>query len=124
MLYSTRAMIEVFQKKRNLPHYAYGNATMLFLGGLVLGPIVQKHAFGAYWTGVPFGFDLTDNKTLIAFAVWLIAVLLVRKTRLDRVAVFVAGLVTLVVFAIPHSVHGSEFDYGSRAPATSPGAPR
>lgn len=47
MLYSNRAMIEVFQKRRNLPHYTWGTATMLFLGGLVLGPIVQKAAFGA-----------------------------------------------------------------------------
>ena len=38
----------------------------LFLGGMLLGPIVQNFAFGDYWTGIPFGWDLTDNKTLLA----------------------------------------------------------
>jgi hypothetical protein len=37
----------------------------LTAGGLVLGPITQAYAFGALWTGVPFGWDLTDNKTLV-----------------------------------------------------------
>jgi hypothetical protein len=112
MLYSNRAMIEVFQKRRNLPHYALGTATMLLLGGLVLGPIVQKYAFGQWWTGVPFGYDLTDNKTLIAFVVWVLAGAFVRRPRLDRVAIFIAAAVTLIVFAIPHSTWGSEYKYG------------
>ena len=30
-------------------------------------PVVQLYAFGDLWTGIPFGWDLTDNKTLIAF---------------------------------------------------------
>jgi hypothetical protein len=116
MLYSNRAMIEVFQKRRNLPHYVLGTSTMLFVGGLILGPIIQKCAFGKWWTGVPFGYDLTDNKTLIALVVWLLAGLFVRRPRVDRVAVFVAAVVTLIVFAIPHSLRGSEYKYdGGRA---------
>ena len=49
--------------------------TLVFLvaGGFVLGPIVQHQAFGAYWTGIPFGFDLTDNKVLIALVAWGVA---------------------------------------------------
>jgi len=113
MLYSNRAGIEVFQRKRNLPHYTLGTSTMLFVGGMILGPIVQKTAFGAWWTGVPFGYDLTDNKTLIALVFWILAAFLVKRPRLGRVAVFVAALVTLVVFAIPHSLHGSELKYNT-----------
>ena len=53
--------------------YLYATVIFLFLGGMVFGPIVQKLAFGEFWTGIPFGWDLTDNKTLIAFTFWLIA---------------------------------------------------
>jgi hypothetical protein len=124
MLYSNRAMIEVFQRRRNLPHYAWGTSTMLFFGGLVLGPVVQKAAFGAWWTGVPFGYDLTDNKTLIAFLVWLIAVFLVNRPRIGRVAVFVAAVVTLIVFAIPHSLRGSELKHDAERPLSEMISPR
>ncbi len=44
---------------------------LLVLGGFLLGPIVQKYAFGAFWTGWPFGEDLTDNKTAVAVLAWL-----------------------------------------------------
>jgi hypothetical protein len=81
---------------------------LLLAGGLVLGPVVQKEAFGAYWTGIPWGWDLTDNKTLFAGVAWVIAAWRMRGKRQARVAVVMAALVTLVVFAIPHSVWGSE----------------
>jgi hypothetical protein len=74
----------------------------------VLGPIVQKLAFGAYWTGIPWGYDLTDNKMLIAGVAWILAAVQLRGGRQARVAVVVATIVTMVVFAIPHSVWGSE----------------
>ena len=81
----------------------------LFIGGLVFGPMVQKHAFGQYWTGFPFGFDLTDNKTLIAFVFWLIALLAnIKKER--RYLTVIAALVMLVIFSIPHSAKGSELN--------------
>jgi hypothetical protein len=51
------------------------------IGGMILGPIVQKNAFGAYWTGFPFGYDLTDNKMLIMWLVWLVAFGVMRATR-------------------------------------------
>lgn len=85
---------------------------LLFLGGLILGPIVQKYAFGAYWTGFPFGYDLTDSKTLIAFATWLIAYLINRKSNRPAIAIF-ASIVTIIAFSIPHSLWGSELDYES-----------
>lgn len=82
------------------------------VGGLFFGPLVQKQAFGAYWTGVPFGWDLTDNKTLIMWLAWLGAVLLPRwRPRWRRPLVFAAALVTIVVYLIPHSMRGSQLDY-------------
>ncbi len=87
----------------------------LLVGGFILGPIMQKQAFGDWWTGIPFGFDLTDNKTLIALAAWLLAgwQVLARKPS-ARWAVAGAALVTLVVFAIPHSVWGSEIKWDQK----------
>jgi hypothetical protein len=61
---------------------------------------------------VPFGWDLTDNKTLIAFLFWVVAVILnYRKKR--PLYTILASVVLLLVFSIPHSLFGSEFDYSS-----------
>jgi hypothetical protein len=84
---------------------------LLLVGGFVLGPLMQHQAFGQWWTGVPFGWDLTDNKTLIAVAAWIFAAWQLRGGRHARVAVALACLVTLGVFAIPHSVWGSQINW-------------
>ncbi|MFO8175486.1 MAG: hypothetical protein R6T96_14455 [Longimicrobiales bacterium] len=86
------------------------------IGGMILGPIVQKHAFGAFWTGWPFGYDLTDNKTLLMWIVWVGVAVLLRKRRdprdwLARSGVLLAAVVMLTVYVIPHSLQGSEFNY-------------
>ena len=78
------------------------------VGGLLLGPIVQKFAFGAFWTGFPLGGDLTDSKTLFVVLIWLAAFLLRKKSRWWTVA---ATLLMVAVYLIPHSVLGSELDY-------------
>jgi len=88
--------------------WGFITAALLIFGGFVLGPIVQKYAFDAYWTGVPFGYDLTDNKTLIAGVAWILAAWQLRGGRQAKVAVVAATVVTMVVFAIPHSVWGSQ----------------
>jgi hypothetical protein len=86
----------------------------LLLGAFVLGPIVQKYAFGVWWSGVPFGYDWTDNKVLVELAAWLVAAavaFLSRNPRVARGAVIAATAVTLAVYFIPHSIFGSEYDY-------------
>ncbi|MCX6239967.1 MAG: hypothetical protein NTY07_20885 [Bacteroidia bacterium] len=82
---------------------------ILFVGGLILGPIVQKYAFNEWWAGIPFGWDLTDNKTLIAVLVWLMALEMLRK-KSAVVWVVIAWLVTIAIFSIPHSLFGSQLD--------------
>jgi uncharacterized BrkB/YihY/UPF0761 family membrane protein len=76
---------------------------------MILGPVVQKYAFNEFWAGIPFAWDLTDNKTLIAFIFWLIAFLINRKQP-SRGWTMVAATVTMIIFAIPHSMFGSELD--------------
>ncbi len=88
--------------------WAFVTTALLLFGGFVLGPMVQKYAFDAYWTGVPFGYDLTDNKTLIAGVAWILAAWRLRGGREAKVAIVVATVVTMVVFAIPHSMWGSQ----------------
>jgi hypothetical protein len=78
---------------------------------MILGPLVQKYAFGALWTGFPFGYDLTDNKTLIAFLGWIAAWIAGRKGKPARGWVLGASILLLVVYLIPHSLFGSELDY-------------
>ncbi len=91
-------------------YYKLVNITLfiVFLGGMIFGPIVQKYAFGDLWTGIPFGYDLTDNKTLFAFIFWLLAYLLKKKSRWYVVS---ASALMILIYLIPHSVLGSEIDY-------------
>lgn len=112
MVFSTRAGIEAFRKGDQLFNQTQFTVIFLFIGGLILGPIVQKYAFGALWTGWPFGHDLTDNKTIFAFIFWAIALFQVMKKKTKAgIWVIVATVVMLAVYLIPHSVLGSEIDY-------------
>jgi hypothetical protein len=90
----------------------YGVLTLIVLlvGGLIFGPIVQHYAFGQAWTGFPLGYDLTDNKTLIAFVAWGIAVLLNRNAKRPLISIL-AATVMIIIFSIPHSLRGSELNY-------------
>jgi hypothetical protein len=87
----------------------------LSLGGLFLGPVVQKYAFGAYWTGWPVGEDLTDTKTLVMWAGWLFAVIVLglrrKLTWKRRGAVLLATVIMIGVYLVPHSLRGSTLDY-------------
>ncbi len=84
---------------------------LLLVGGFVLGPIVQWYAFGVLWSGFPYGYDWTDNKVVVELAFWLVALWRNRGERRDRWSVLVAGMATLAIFLVPHSIFGSEYNY-------------
>lgn len=111
MWFSTRAGLEALTKGKNVFKISLWTLILLFAGGIILGPIIQWYAFGALWTGWPFGHDLTDNKTLAAFIMWIIAVLVLRKNPNKIGWAIAASLVLLAVYLVPHSVLGSEIDY-------------
>lgn len=113
MLYSTRTGIEAFINGSKLHSMTLITLILLGVGGLILGPIVQKFAFGAFWTGWPFGHDLTDNKTFLAFAAWLFALYRLKKNAANRNWTITAAVILLIVFLIPHSMFGSELDYST-----------
>ena len=85
----------------------------LFVGGFIFGPLVQHAAFGPWWTGFPYGTDLTDNKTLISF-LFFVAALATLKWKYNKWVVGLAVLVMIAVFTIPHSAYGSEYDYSTQ----------
>ncbi len=111
MLFSTRAGLAALHGREATRTLVFLTLALLFLGGFVLGPLVQKYSFGVLWTGFPGGIDLTDNKTLVAFLIWVGAAVAGRKGRTARGWVLAASIVTLVVYLIPHSLLGSEFKH-------------
>ena len=81
------------------------------IGGMILGPIVQKFAFDTFWRGWPLGSELIDNKTLVLWLAWIAAVVAVAATRdkTDRFArtlVVAAAVVMIVVSFVPHHLRG------------------
>jgi hypothetical protein len=117
LLFAVRAGIEAAAPRRAPRHLAWTALGLFLVGGFVLGPLMQHYAFGVWWTGVPFGWDLTDNKTLIAASAWAFAVSRLRGGRPARAATLAAAALTLVVFAIPHSAQGTQIDWTTLPPA-------
>lgn len=115
-IFSMRTGFEALRHGKYTYLYTWLTLGFLITGGLILGPVMQKYAFGAYWTGWPFGSDLTDNKTAIAAIFWCIALFMQMKNRSKMRWAAIASLVLLLVYLIPHSVLGSEIDH-TKAPA-------
>jgi hypothetical protein len=116
MMIGIRAALAAALGRPESRRYAWVAVVGIAIGGLVLGPIVQKHAFGAYWMGWPLGTDLTDDKTLGMWLAWVAAAVVLERRRdpADRVAratTIAAALVMIAVYLVPHSLRGSELDY-------------
>lgn len=111
MLFSNRTVLEALDARGKAFKYMLWTIGLFFIGGFILGPLVQKYAFGSLWTGFPFGIDLTDNKTLIAMLGWLWAWFKNSKGKEGRIWIILAAVLMLAVYLIPHSVFGSEIDY-------------
>ena len=109
MLFAVYALMMVTMHKDYRKWLKITVAT-LFVGGFIFGPLVQHAAFGPWWTGFPYGTDLTDNKTLISFLFFMVA-LATLKWKYNKWLVALAVVVMIAVFTIPHSAYGSEYDY-------------
>jgi hypothetical protein len=130
MLIGVRTALGALVHPVGLRTLAWTTLGLMTAGGMILGPIVQKYAFGAYWTGWPLGTDLTDNKTLAMWLAWIAAALVLWKRPiprdwLGRGTVLLAAVVMMVVYLIPHSVRGSELDWADleEEPASEVGLP-
>ena len=111
MFMSTAAGLEAISKGERAYKFTLWATGLLFLGGMILGPIVQKFAFNEFWTGIPWGMDLTDNKTLIAMVAWLLALWRGKANPPSRNWIIAAAVILIAVYLIPHSVMGSELNY-------------
>jgi hypothetical protein len=117
MLIGVRAALAALFGRPGARRYAWVTVVGVTLGGLVFGPIVQKAAFGAYWTGWPLGPDLADDKTAVMWLAWVVAVVVLARRRdaadlVPRATVILAALVMVAVYLVPHSLRGSQLDYG------------
>ena len=110
MLISNLAEILAVAKHKKMVFYTNLTLILLLIGGMIFGPLMQLYAFGELWTGFPKGMDLTDNKTLIAVIFWIIAFFANRKKQ-RPVWIIIASIVMLMIYLIPHSMFGSEFNY-------------
>jgi hypothetical protein len=116
MLIGVRAALAALFDPIQTKPLAITALVLMTIGGMILGPVVLKYAFGMYWTGWPFGTDPTDNKTLAMWVAWIVAAGLYlyrpgRMLTLKRGMVIVATVVMLAVYMIPHSIGGTELDY-------------
>ncbi|MCF8389812.1 MAG: hypothetical protein K9H12_03905 [Bacteroidales bacterium] len=112
MLLSNLTGFYAISKQKSYKLYTLLTLIFLLAGGMLMGPVLQKFAFGEFWTGFPFGMDLTDNKTLFAFVLWLVAWFGNRKQD-RRYLVIIAAVMNLLISLIPHSMFGSELDYAT-----------
>jgi hypothetical protein len=112
MLWSNATGLQAASNIKSYRRNATVTVIFFVIGGLILGPIVQKYAFGAYWTGWPFGEDLTDNKVLASVIIWIAAIFLNRKKE-RKWMIIVAALFLFAIYMIPHSMRGSELDFES-----------
>lgn len=111
MMFAIRTTFEAMRPNGNFGWLIWATIISLIVGGFIMGPVVQWYAFGVLWSGVPYGFDWTDNKVLVELVFWVLALVLNWGRRTNRWSVFLAGAVTLVVYFIPHSIFGSEYDF-------------
>lgn len=117
MFVSNRTGLEALNPKGKHIKYAIWVIGFLFVGGVIFGPLMQKFAFGVWWSGFPIGKDLTDTKTLVALVGWIIALVIARNRKSARWWYLGAAILLLVVYLIPHSLLGSELDYSKMAPS-------
>lgn len=110
MLFSALALFEALFFTDSFVKIARVTLGCLSFGGLFLGPLVQHYAFGVYWAGFPYDYDLTDNKLLIGVIAWVIGVGFT-LTKKRKWPVVLAAVVLILVYSIPHSMRGSEYNY-------------
>lgn len=116
IIFGIRAGLSALFDSTTMRRWVVVAFSCMTLGGMILGPLVQKSAFGEYWTGFPFGGDFTDNKMLIMWLAWALALAIIgfkpkKNEKISKSAVLVASVVMMIVYLIPHSMGGSTLDY-------------
>lgn len=79
-----------------------------FITGFPLGCTIAYQVYGVWWSGIPFGWDITDNKTLLILIYWLAILIPYRLKKISpstmaKLIIF-GTIFTLALFLIPHSI--------------------
>ncbi|MCB2173596.1 hypothetical protein KQH65_12735 [archaeon] len=115
LLLGIRAALGALFREGSGTGLMWATVITLLVGGFIFGPLVQQYAFGVLWSGIPFGWDLTDNKVLFELILWLVAVYyntgMRRGGKWARYSIIIAGVGTFLIYMIPHSLFGSAYDY-------------
>ncbi len=79
---------------------------LLFIGGVPIGVLMNWYAFHVTWEAVPFGYDVTDNKTQVALVFWGLAAIFLTRRPGKHAGVFalLAAILSLAMYMIPHSL--------------------
>ena len=79
-----------------------------FITGFPIGWVIEKQVLGNYWEGIPFGWDITDNKTLLILLLWLVFIILKRTDKISLKgfarSIIINTCITIILFLIPHSL--------------------
>lgn len=79
-----------------------------FITGFPIGCVIEKQVLGNYWEGIPFGWDITDSKTLIILVIWVILIWLQSKKKISvrnyAKWVIINTIITIGLFMLPHSI--------------------
>ncbi len=91
-----------------LKNLVFWGIVTFFITGFPIGWIIEYQVLGNFWEGIPFGWDITDNKTLLILIYWL-AVFIpfglkkIASSTMAKLIIF-GTIFTLVLFIIPHSI--------------------
>jgi len=100
---------------------AVGGAGSFFVTSLPLGMLLAYQTFGVAWSGIPLGWDITDNKSILILIYYATIIALAknhlykRAKRPNRISdhtfarLSIWGMIlALVIFALPHGISNEE----------------
>jgi hypothetical protein len=115
-------LLTAFEDVKNRPvRIRLGKQTLwatiiLFLGTFPIGIWLEHQVYATYWTGIPFGHDITDSKALVIFIYWLVMLYLLKGSALSndprqdvvgpmaaRWIAVVGVVLSLALYLVPHS---------------------
>ena len=107
-LYYAICYLQTQEKEQLLVKCVNWGVLVFFITGFPIGWIIEKQVLGNYWEGIPFGWDITDSKTLFIMLYWLIPIILRKWEKISikgfaRWTVF-GVIFTVAMFLLPHSL--------------------
>ncbi|MBL7191832.1 hypothetical protein ISS30_09050 [bacterium] len=106
-LYYALYFLQAGDKYKHLVKCVDWGTITFFITGFPIGWVIEKQVLGNYWEGIPFGWDITDSKTLFIFLYWIIFIILRRTGKIAErgfaLSAVIGVIFTVIMFLIPHS---------------------